>query len=254
MCTLRKIAQIHLDVSTSTYNCEKPNFPYASQSSTIRVQTAHVQVLTKFLQQANINTVEAIFQDTHQGWLACRVPEALRILCQRILRVTEDLRAQRRNTQQTQPITSRISFLVSLLVLHRIFRQSTDSMVPLKITSALRPIARSLVSANHKLRSIETDTFLWSLTLASPNQASSNSGLVLKTCVILKLFQTSIPTGPCDLQPLRTSLACAFCFPISDHVMFSWESSLCLFKRHAQVHKTNMHVHKTTFERNYSQE
>ena len=32
----------------------------------------------------------------------------------------------------------------------------------------------------------------------------------------------------CDVYE-QTSLACTFCFPISDHVMPSWEFSFCLF-------------------------
>ena len=40
--------------------------------------------------------------------------------------------------------------------------------------SHLGPVARSIVNANHKLRSIESFTFLWSLTLVSAYHASSN--------------------------------------------------------------------------------
>ena len=33
----------------------------------------------------------------------------------------------------------------------------------------------------------------------------------------------------------RTFLACTFCFPTSDHVMFSWEFSFCLFISYAYI-------------------
>ena len=41
-----------------------------------------------------------------------------------------------------------------------------------------------------------------------------------------------------------TFLACTFCFPNSDHVMFSRESAFCLFINYAYI-GTWMHVHKT---------
>lgn len=40
----------------------------------------------------------------------------------------------------------------------------------------LGPVAQSMVSANHSLRCVETNTFLWSLNLVSANNASSNTG------------------------------------------------------------------------------
>ena len=42
-----------------------------------------------------------------------------------------------------------------------------------------------------------------------------------------------------------------FCFPNSDHVMFSREFFFCLFINYVYIY-TWMHVHKTTFERNSS--
>ena len=46
-------------------------------------------------------------------------------------------------------------------------------------------------------------------------------------------------------------LACKFCFPNSDHVMFSTEFAFCLFINYAFI-CTWMHVHKGTFGRNSS--
>ena len=45
-----------------------------------------------------------------------------------------------------------------------------------------------------------------------------------------------------------TFLPCMFCFPNSDHVMFSREFAFCLFINYAFICMW-MHVHKTKFEK-----
>ena len=50
----------------------------------------------------------------------------------------------------------------------------------------------------------------------------------------------------------RTFLACTFSFPISDLVMFSWDFSFLKLCMHIHAHKTNLHVHKMTFEKKAS--
>ena len=52
------------------------------------------------------------------------------------------------------------------------------------------PVARSIVSASHGLKSIESHTFLWQLTLASTNHASNNSGqhCILRVFVFCRII------------------------------------------------------------------
>ena len=57
-------------------------------------------------------------------------------------------------------------------------------------------------------------------------------------------FAGSDSTSTCD----SFFLACMFCLPNSDHVMFSWEFAFCLLNNYAYI-CTWMQVHKTTFER-----
>ena len=42
-----------------------------------------------------------------------------------------------------------------------------------------------------------------------------------------------------------------FCFPNSDHVMFSKKFTICLFINYTYICRC-MHIHRTTFERNSS--
>ena len=51
--------------------------------------------------------------------------------------------------------------------------------------------------------------------------------------------------------PEQTVLACMFCFPNSDHVLFARECAFFLVINYAYI-CTWMHVHGATFERNSS--
>ena len=51
------------------------------------------------------------------------------------------------------------------------------------------PVARNMVGANHLFRSIETYTFLWSLTLVSANHASRNSSQICNLCLFKNSFR-----------------------------------------------------------------
>ena len=59
------------------------------------------------------------------------------------------------------------------------------------------PIARSIVSTNHWLRSMETYSFPWRSTLVSANNASHNSGQ----------FASDLKTSCLRLSNLRVSLS-----------------------------------------------
>ena len=46
------------------------------------------------------------------------------------------------------------------------------------------PVARSTVNVNHWLRTIDSDPFLWKLTLVSANLASNDSGVISKVLMV----------------------------------------------------------------------
>ena len=83
------------------------------------------------------------------------------------------------------------------------------------------------------------------------NSLFLSRSLLIGSCSFLSfvdssyLFLASVP-----FKSQKNFKSCMCCLPISGHVMSSWEFSFC-FCHQLCVH---LHVHKTTFESNYSLE